>query len=66
MSAKFEPLASEATEAGEQAVVPGVAPISLRERLEHIADAPLQPKKLQWPLDIGLFDLAARNQLELF
>jgi hypothetical protein len=49
-----------------QTLVPGVQPISLRERLEWRAQAPLQPRKLQQPLDIGLFDLAARNQLDLF
>jgi hypothetical protein len=72
-------LQSEPTDAGEQSssrslsggqasqlLVPGVKPISLRERLEWRAQAPLQPRKLQRPLDIGLFDLAARNQLDLF
>ena len=50
----------------QQLLVPGIQPISLKERLELRAQAPLQPKKLQQPLDIGLFDLAARNQLDLF
>jgi hypothetical protein len=59
-------LLSEPTEAGEQTLVPGVQPVSLRQRLELRAEAPLQPRKLQQPLDIGLFDLAARNQLDLF
>jgi hypothetical protein len=57
---------SEPTSAGEQGLVPGIAPISLRERLEHLTRQPLGPRKLQKPLDIGLFDLAARNQLDLF
>jgi hypothetical protein len=51
---------------GAQLLVPGVAPISLRERLAMRAAAPLEPKKPQRPPDIGLFDLAARNQLDLF
>lgn len=55
-------LQSEATVAGEQTLVPGVAPVSLRERLERRMASPLQPRRLQQPLDIGLFDLAARNQ----
>jgi hypothetical protein len=72
-------LQSERTVAGEQScaepvwetgeqqlLVPGVEPISLRQRLEMRAEAPLQPKKLQQPLDIGLFDTNARNQLDLF
>lgn len=59
-------LLSEPTGAGEQLLVPGVRPIGLKERLEWRAQAPLQPRKLQQPLDIGLFDLAARNQLDLF
>jgi hypothetical protein len=58
-------LQSEPTEAGEQTLVPGVRPISLRERLSMRAEAPLQPTKLQRAMDIGLFDLAARNQLDL-
>ena len=61
-----EPFLSEPTPQGEQTLVPGVAPISIRERLERLAEAPLMPRKLQKPLDIGLFDLAARNQLDLF
>lgn len=60
------PLASEPTPHGEQMLVPGVTPISLRERLEQLTQAPLMPRKLQKPLDVGLFDLAARNQLDLF
>ncbi len=51
---------------GTQLLVPGVAPISLRDRLAIRAAAALEPKKPQRPPDIGLFDLAARNQLDLF
>jgi hypothetical protein len=60
------PIASEPTDVGEQTLIPGVAPVSLRERLERRMDAPLVPTRLQKPLDVGLFDLAARNQLDLF
>jgi hypothetical protein len=57
---------AEPTASGEQTLVPGVAPIGPRERLAMRAAAPLEPKKPQRPPDIGLFDLAARNQLDLF
>lgn len=59
-------LLSEPTEAGEQTLVPGVQPITLRQRLETRAQAPLLASKPQKPLDIGLFDLVGRNQLHLF
>lgn len=59
-------LASEMTPVGEQLLVSGVAPVRLSEQLALRAAAPLFPAKPQKPLDIGLFDLAARNQLELF
>lgn len=58
--------AAEPTEAGAQTLVPGVAPITARDRLRFRADAPLGPTKPQRPCDEGLFDLAARNQLDLF
>lgn len=56
----------EATPLGEQSLVPGVAPITLADRLAARAAQPLGPKKPQRPCDLGLFDTAARNQLELF
>jgi hypothetical protein len=59
-------LETEPTEAGQQSLVPGVAPISTRARLELLAQAPLVPRKPQKPADHGLFDLNARLQLELF
>ena len=65
-SAPESGLLAEPTAVGEQTLVPGVAPISLRDRLAMRAAAPLEPKKPQRPPDIGLFDLAARNQLDLF
>ncbi len=58
--------AIEATAIGPQSLVPGVAPITVRDRLEWRAAAPLTPKKPQRGCDHGLFDLAARNQFDLF
>ena len=58
--------AVEPTAIGPQALTPGVAPIGRAERLALRAAAPLEPKKPQRPCDHGLFDLNARNQLELF
>lgn len=59
-------LQSEPTPEGEQTLVPGVAPISPRERLEAEMRAPLQPRRVQQPLTIGLFDEDRRRQLHLF
>jgi hypothetical protein len=58
--------ATEPTAIGPQALVPGVAPIDARARLQMRADAPLEPKRPQRACDLGLFDEAARNQLDLF
>jgi hypothetical protein len=60
------PLNVEATPIGPQTLVPGVAPITPAARLAMRADAPLLPKKPQRPIDHGLFDTNARNQIELF
>jgi hypothetical protein len=60
------PVLTEITDQGEQVLVPGVAPVGLRERLERLLAAPLRPLKPQKPLDIGLFDQDARKQLDLF
>ena len=57
---------TERTEAGEQLLAPFVAPVSVRQRLDHLMAQPLIPRKPQKPLDIELFDEAARNQLSLF
>jgi hypothetical protein len=56
----------ELTHIGIQTLVAGVAPITPAQRLALRADAPLSPKKPQRPLDLGLFDTAARNQIEMF
>jgi hypothetical protein len=62
-------IATEGTEAGEQHLVPGVAPVTLSERLAMLAAQPMAPKRnpttTQKPCDIGLFDEAARNQSDL-
>ena len=65
MSAPALPL-TEPTQEGEQILVPGVAPVSLRERLALRLAAPLTARKPQKPMNIGLFDDDARNQLALF
>ncbi len=56
----------EATPIGDQTLVPGVAPITPRDRLAMRANAPMEPRKPQRPADHGLFDTNARNQIELF
>jgi hypothetical protein len=43
-----------------------VPPVSIRARLALLVDKPLAPRKPQKPLDIGLFDATARQQLSLF
>ena len=48
-----------------QITMPGVQPVSLGERLQFQAGLPMQPRRVQKPLDIGFWD-PMRNQLELF
>jgi hypothetical protein len=60
------PFETEATNLGPQSLVPGVRPVSMKARLEALAAHPLVSNRLQKPCDLGLFDEAARNQLELF
>ena len=60
------PFETEATAIGNQTLVPGVAPITPRDRLAIRANAPLEPRKAQRPADHGLFDTNARNQIEMF
>jgi hypothetical protein len=57
---------SEMTPLGEQVLLAGVRPVTLRDRLQARMEAPLQPRCRQRPLAIGLWDDDARNQLELF
>jgi hypothetical protein len=61
-----DPLPTEPRPEGEQILVPGIAPVSLCERLARRLAAPLSPRKPQKPLNIGLFDEDTRNLLALF
>jgi hypothetical protein len=58
--------AAELTDIGLQTLIPEVTPIMPADRLALRAAAPMRPKKVQRPCDSGLFDLAARDQLDLF
>ena len=62
-------LQSERTEAGEQTLVSGVRPVTLRDQLTVMVNQPLQPKRnpnaQQKPCDVGLFDEVSRNQTDL-
>ena len=60
------PFETEATAIGNQTLVPGVAPITPRDRLAIRANAPMEPRKPQRPADHGLFDTNARLQIEMF
>ena len=57
---------TEITPEGEQTLILGVKPIRERDRLQVLVDAPLAPRCVQKPLNIGLFDEDARRQLDLF
>jgi hypothetical protein len=57
---------AEMTPIGVQTLVSGVAPITPAHRLAMLANAPMLPKRAQRPADHGLFDLNARNQIEMF
>lgn len=57
---------TENTQQGEQVLIPGVRPVTTRDRLHLLTEAPLLPRRAQKPLNIGLFDEDARNQLDLF
>ncbi|TPI13045.1 hypothetical protein FJW06_15440 [Mesorhizobium sp. B4-1-3] len=59
-------LQSEPTPEGEQTLIPGVRPVTTRDRLSLLMEATMRPRAAQKPLDIGLFDEAQRNQLDLF
>ncbi len=56
---------SENTDAGEQRLQRGVAPINLRDQLAILAAAPMAPRAAQKHCDHGLFDLEARRQTDL-
>lgn len=57
---------SELTPHGTQTVLPSVRPITARQRLALAMGAALRAFKPQKPMNIGLFDKDARNQLNLF
>ena len=59
-------LQSEPTPEGEQTLIPGVLPVTMRERLAARMASPMAPRKPQQPFDFGLFDRTARRQLDLF
>ena len=60
---------TEATEVGEQTLMDGVRPITLRDRLTVMAASPMTPKRNpnapQKQCDHGLFDEARRAQIDL-
>jgi len=56
--------ATEATGAGQQALVPGVAPIGVLDRIVAASDAPMRSTAAQRAADDGLFDLNARDQMD--
>lgn len=55
---------SEAINAGQQSLIPGVRPVTQRDRLEARQNAPM--RGLSKPADDGLFDLGARQQMDMF
>ena len=60
---------TEPTEQGEQMLVAGVAPVTLRDRLSLMALQPMAPRRnpnaSQKPCDHGLFDEVQRDQIDL-
>jgi hypothetical protein len=60
------PFETEPTPIGEQTLIPGVRPVSIKARLEALAAHPLGSNRPQKPCDLGLFDEVSRNQLDLF
>lgn len=58
------PGATERTDAGEQGLIPGVSPVSTRERLQARTKTPLRGGDASPPAG-GLFDIEARKQVDL-
>lgn len=54
----------ETTAAGEQFLTPGIEPISQRQRLEARQETPMRGGAR--PMDDGLFDMGARQQMDMF
>jgi len=59
-------MATERIDQGEQYLIDGVRPITTRDRLRALLEAPMLPRRAQKPCNIGLFDEDARNQLDMF
>ena len=57
---------TETTDTGEQHLIDGVKPVTVRDKLQLLAEAPLAPQSRQRPCVIGLFDEVARKQPSLF
>ncbi len=60
---------TETTEQGEQLLVSGVRPVTLRDRLTLRVAQPMAPKRnpnaQQKPCDVGLFDEVSRAQIDM-
>ncbi len=63
------PKQTETTDVGEQTLMDGVRPVTMRDRLGVMAALPMTPKRnpsaSQKPCDHGLFDEVGRAQLDL-
>ncbi len=49
----------------DQVMIPGIAAVSMGERLGWLAAQPMQPRREQRPLDIGFWN-PMRDQIEMF
>lgn len=60
---------TEETDVGEQTLIAGVRPVTLRDRLSVMAASPMRPKRnptaQQKSCDHGLFDEVSRAQIDL-
>lgn len=63
-NARSDGRGSEATPAGEQSLIPGVEPVTARQRLEAQQNAPMRGGEAV--ADDGLFDMNARLQRDMF
>lgn len=63
--ARNQTFATESTAIGEQSLIPGVAPVSTRDRLELEASRPMRGGNAAPPAG-GLFDQGARDQADIF
>ena len=65
-------MSTESTPAGQQHVLPGVEPLTLGQQRAAYWNAqphgtrPQQRRKAQKPCSHGLFDMAARDQIDMF